>query len=99
MSPNPQADTGEFRDTDPAVPALSNPRPPIDDVAVEWAALSHPGLVRPVNEDHFLLARAGRFLRTEATSLPDGHVPEEFGEVVHAIVVADGMGGEAGGEV
>jgi protein phosphatase len=66
---------------------------------VDWAALSHAGLVRSINEDHYLLARVGRYLRTVATSLPEGVIPTEFGEVVYGIVVADGMGGETGGEV
>jgi protein phosphatase len=99
MTPDPSGDTGELRDTDSAMPSLAEPRPPIPPVSVDWAALSHPGLVRAVNEDHHLLVRAGRYLRTVATSLPEGVIPAEFGEVVYGIAVADGMGGETGGEV
>jgi protein phosphatase len=100
MNSDPTKDTAEHHhDTEPAVPVASEPRPPIEAVTVDWAALSHPGLVRPSNEDYFLLARAGRFLRTVATNLPEGYVPEEFGEAIHAVVVADGMGGETGGDV
>jgi protein phosphatase len=99
MDTDPSADTGEYSGTDPTLPPLPGPHPPIDPVRIDWAALSHPGLVRPTNQDHFLLARAGRFLRTAATSLPDGCVPDEFGDDVYAVAVADGMGGEAGGEV
>jgi protein phosphatase len=98
MDTDPSTDTGEYLDTDPGLPPLPGPHPPIDPVRVDWAALSHPGLIRPANEDHYLLARAGRFLRTAATSLPDGCVPDELGDEVYAIAVADGMGGEAGGE-
>ena len=99
MHTDPSADTSEYLGTDPALPPLPGPHRPIDPVRIDWAALSHPGLVRPTNQDHFLLARAGRFLRTVATSLPDGCVPDEFGDDVYAVAVADGMGGEAGGEV
>jgi protein phosphatase len=99
MDTNPSADTGEYRDTDPDMPPLPDSHPLIDPVRIDWSALSHPGLVRPTNQDHFLLARVGRFLRTVATSLPEGCVPVEFGDDAYVVAVADGMGGEAGGEV
>lgn len=99
MSTDPSKDTSEIRDTESAMPSLPESPPSVVPVAVDWAALSHPGLVRAVNEDHYLLVRAGRFLRTVATSLPEGVIPAEFGEVVYGIAVADGMGGETGGEV
>jgi protein phosphatase len=66
---------------------------------VEVAGLTHPGRVRAENQDHFLVLRAGRFLQTVATSLPAGHVPDEFGDTVYGMAVADGMGGASGGEV
>ena len=84
-------------------PALATsaptPRTRPASVEVDVAALSHPGRVRPNNEDHYLVARAGRFLRTWMTNLPDGCVPPDFEEMVYAIAVADGMGGAAAGEV
>lgn len=68
-------------------------------VTVDLAALSHQGKVRSNNEDNFLVVRFGRFLQTMLTSLPEGHVPSEFGDTGYGLVVADGMGGMAAGEV
>jgi len=91
------ADTAEY--PDPAKGGTDMPRPISWGVLVESAAASHQGLVRAENEDHYLLLEAGRFLRTLATNLPPGSVPETYEEVVHAMGVADGMGGRAAGEV
>jgi PPM family protein phosphatase len=74
-------------------------RPFSSAVRVDVSALSHPGKVRAQNEDHFIVTRVGRYLETVLTSLPSGEVPERAEEVGYAMVVADGMGGHAGGEV
>ena len=68
-------------------------------VKVDVSALTHPGLLRENNEDQFYVARMSRALETITTSLPPGEVPERAEEVNHALVVADGMGGHAAGEV
>jgi protein phosphatase len=68
-------------------------------VRVDVSALTHTGHVRANNEDHFFVARATRGLETMLTSLPAGDVPERAEEVNHVMVVADGMGGHAAGEV
>ena len=68
-------------------------------VRVNLAAQSHRGKVRRNNEDNFLVVRFGRFLETLSTSLPEGEVPRQFGDTGYGMVVADGMGGMAGGEV
>jgi PPM family protein phosphatase len=68
-------------------------------VQVDLAGLSDQGKVRPNNEDHFLVARFDRSMRTLLTNLPPGHIPEQCGETAYAMLVADGMGGEAAGEV
>jgi protein phosphatase len=68
-------------------------------VRVDLAALSHTGLVRSRNEDHFLVLRFGRFLETVLTSLPAGEVPARADELGYALLVADGIGGNAGGEL
>jgi len=68
-------------------------------VRVDVSGLTHPGNVRTNNEDHFLITRATRALQTMQTSLPAGDVPERADEVNYVMVVADGMGGHAAGEV
>jgi protein phosphatase len=73
------------------------PRPP--PVRVEFGALTHPGKVRPHNEDHFLVARLSRRFEALLTNLPGGDLPDHFGEASYAMLVADGVGGSAGGEV
>ena len=66
---------------------------------VDLAGLSHQGLVRSRNEDCFLIVRADRTLRTIATNLVDAAVPATFNELGFGMLVADGMGGMAGGDV
>jgi PPM family protein phosphatase len=67
-------------------------------VRFTFAAQTHVGNIRPNNEDQFLIARACKALEILATSLP----PEQRTEIVdreaHLLMVADGMGGHAGGE-
>jgi protein phosphatase len=68
-------------------------------VQVDIGALSHQGKVRPNNEDHFLVARFDRAMHTMLTNLPPGEIPDHYGETVYSMLVADGMGGAAAGEV
>jgi protein phosphatase len=68
-------------------------------VRVDLAAASHQGHVRKANEDHYLVVRFGRVLETVLTSLPAGQLPERAEEVGYGLLVADGMGGSAGGEL
>ena len=84
-------DTAEFA---PPPPGAATPTPrPSTSVEVDLAALSHRGRVRTNNEDHYLVLRAGRYLRTWMTNLPEGRVPGEFEETAYGMAVADGMGG------
>jgi PPM family protein phosphatase len=68
-------------------------------VAVDLAALSHQGRVRKNNEDHFIVSRFDRTMRTLLSNLPAGAVPDRYAETVYGMLVADGVGGAAAGEV
>jgi len=72
---------------------------PIAAVQVDMAARSHLGLVRKNNEDHFFAGRWGRFMDVADTNLPEGDISGRVEEVGYTLIVADGMGGEEGGEV
>jgi len=76
-------------------------RPPLFSALVQAdvAGLSHQGYVRPNNEDHFLTCRFGRFLHTLQTNLEDPATASRFEETGYGLVVADGMGGTAAGEL
>jgi protein phosphatase len=68
-------------------------------VQVDIAAQTHQGLVRNANEDHYLVMRFGRTLETLQTSLPSEQVPLRAEEVGYGLLVADGVGGAAAGEM
>jgi len=86
-------------DTAPELPALRTEPGGPPQLAVEVAGLTHPGRVRPNNEDNFHVVRFGRYLRTVISSLPDGQAPEEQALPGYGFLVADGIGGHAAGEV
>jgi serine/threonine protein phosphatase PrpC len=66
-------------------------------VQVEFGAMSHPGKVRPGNEDHYSIVRLRRSLSVLTTNLPEGQLAPQVDEDAYAMIVADGMGGAAGG--
>ena len=68
-------------------------------VEIDVDARSHPGHRRANNEDHFFVTRLGRTLETMITSVPAEDVPARTEEVNYVMVVADGMGGHAAGEI
>jgi len=76
--------------------ALSATWAPLD---VELGAATHQGHVRENNEDSYLLMRFGRTLEKLATSLDDYLVEPNYALTGYGLLVADGMGGMAAGEV
>src|SRR5205807_9220924 len=51
------------------------------------------------NEDHYLVAKFERSMQLLLTNLPEGQVPVQQAETAYGMLVADGMGGHAAGEV
>jgi serine/threonine protein phosphatase PrpC len=68
-------------------------------VQVDVAGMSDPGRVRRGNEDHFVALRFERSMKTLLSNLPEGEVPPTYGETAYGYLVADGVGGNAAGEV
>jgi PPM family protein phosphatase len=98
MEPQRDLDTGEYV----ALPSQAE-APPRHSVSasvwVDFGAQSHQGHVRANNEDHFLVARFERILETLLSNLSPGDVPNYSPEIGYAMLVADGLGGHAAGEV
>ncbi len=68
-------------------------------VTVDLAALTDPGKLRTNNEDHYFAGRFQRSMRTLSTNVPRGAMPDTYDETVYAMLVADGVGGSAAGEI
>src|SRR5262245_16658087 len=68
-------------------------------IQVEFGALSHKGKVRTNNEDSYIALKLSRVLTPVFTNVPDKYLPVPFEENTYGMVVADGMGGQAAGEV
>jgi protein phosphatase len=90
-------DTGAFELRD--LTEEAQPRTDAAGLTADVAALSHPGLKRANNEDHYLVTRLRRSLDVLATNLPERYAPARFEEAGFALAVADGMGGAEAGEV
>lgn len=68
-------------------------------VEVDIGGISEQGNVRSNNEDTFLVARLDRTMNTLQTNLPIGTYHAAISETCYGMLVADGMGGHAAGEV
>lgn len=89
--PTPSVDPTPTIESPQLTPMLPEP------VHLECAGISHIGCVRARNEDQFLIARLRKALELIQTSLPE---QEPLGDQVgYLFLVADGMGGHAGGAV
>jgi protein phosphatase len=64
---------------------------------IEVSGSSHPGRVRPDNQDHFLIGSMSSDARVYNTSLPPSVFTEPHEWTSFVGVVADGVGGQAGG--
>lgn len=73
---------------------LADARPSL---TVHSFGLTDPGKVRATNEDQFLIAVLLKALHVQGTSLPHPKV-QHSNDRSYLFVVADGMGGHAGGE-
>jgi PPM family protein phosphatase len=89
MPPLPNAEELVARYFGSRLPALLRP---------EFAALSHPGKVRANNEDHYAVVRRRRSRDVLLTNLPEGTLRTAC-EEAYSMVVADGVGGAAYGEL
>ncbi|HEX4682347.1 MAG TPA: hypothetical protein VH277_06560, partial [Gemmatimonadaceae bacterium] len=75
----------------------TGPRPRDDDL--DLFGMTHPGLVRAENQDHFLLATVHPQVVVHGTSLPDaGGLPLRGQRLATILLVADGVGGAVAGE-
>jgi len=74
------------------------PRRPPREADVDYFGVTSVGRVRRTNQDHFLIASLHKQLRIHSTSLPrreQEHLTRDIGGL---LMVADGVGGVAGGE-
>jgi protein phosphatase len=78
--------------------ALAVDQKPRDD-ELDAYGLSHPGMVRPQNQDHFLLATIHKHVEVIQTNLSEqAQLPMEDERLAYMAMVADGVGGAEGGE-
>jgi len=66
---------------------------------VDLGGVSDIGRVRTNNEDTFFVGRFDRIMQPIVTNLPTGEYPSLSAETCYGMLVADGMGGHAAGEV
>lgn len=66
---------------------------------VDFGGISHQGLVRESNQDSFLVIKFGRSLENLMTNLDEDLFEQNYVMSGYGMLVADGMGGMAAGDV
>jgi serine/threonine protein phosphatase PrpC len=92
--PQISSDLAVVRPNDLDTAKVGETRPPL---VVRSFGLTDVGKVRATNEDQFLIATLLKTLEVAQTSLPQPKV-QHSNDRSYLFVVADGMGGHAGGE-
>ena len=85
--------------TSPMADVAAPPARKPTDEELDVYGLTHPGKVRPSNQDHFLICSLSKQVRVHLTSLSTAAelaAPTE--RLAFLAMVADGVGGRAGGE-
>jgi serine/threonine protein phosphatase PrpC len=72
---------------------------PWSSLKVDLGASSHTGHIRDNNEDSYLVMRFGRSLENVLTNLDEDLLEQNYAMRGYGMLVADGMGGAAAGEV
>jgi protein phosphatase len=91
--PQISSHTAVLQPSDVDALTLPETRPPL---TVRSFGLTDRGKVRETNEDQFLVAVLLKALNVEQTSLPQAKV-QRSSDRSYLFIVADGMGGHAGG--
>jgi protein phosphatase len=84
-------------DEDPTIEFPSIPERRLR-VHVTLGGGTHSGHVRSRNEDQYLIAKLAKSMRICASSLPESETTRFSDEEGYLLIVADGMGGNAGGQ-
>jgi len=96
MNPSSTIETVEIPALEDPLAKHFGPSPP--PVRVQFGAVSHPGRVRPNNEDHYLVIERRRTRKVLLTNLPEGFL-RPADDAGYVMAVADGIGGAAFGEL
>jgi protein phosphatase len=94
--PRTNHDTVEFEALSSESFSMFRPQTPT--VRIEFGAISDVGKVRQVNQDHYMVIRRSRARSILMTNLPAEGKPYSQDDAF-VMVVADGMGGQAFGEI